>query len=519
MTFRWGAPKNRGAPARPPHCARVLTPVTYRSPLSPGNGGGAKMRRMVFRTRRTAIAIIPCAVLTALLWGNESQSTCGDPLKRQLQLAVSLYNSGQYQAAARELESLVQRGPANFEVEELLGLVYSAEARDEEASLHFEKAVRLKPDSAPARANLAVSLARLGKNDLAEAEFKRAVQAEPGNFSVNHDLGEFYARGGNVKAAIPYLRRAQRADPSSYGNGYDLALAYEQADMRAEARRQIQELSKRKDTAELHELLGEVEEKSGNYVAAANEYQRAAHMDPSESNIFYWGSELLLHQTLNPATEVFSEGVNRYPNSPRLAAGLGLALYWRDSYDDAVKALVKATDLAPSDPRPYYFLSKAYDRSHSQADEVIERFRRFVELRPQDGRAVYYYAMSLWKGKQTETSGSYLDQVESLLERVIQLDPLFAQAHLELGNLYSQQGKYAQAVPEYQRALKLDAKLVDAYYRLGQAYVHLDQRELAQKEFQIHQQLYQQHLAEWDNEQQEIRQFVFTTRAERGGPR
>ena len=285
-----------------------------------------------------------------------------------------------------------------------MGLVYSAEAKDQDASLHFEKAVRLKPDSALARANLAVCLARLGKNGLAEAEFKKAVQAEPGNFSANHNFGEFYARTGKPEAAIPYLQRAQRAEPSSYGNGYDLALAYHEAGMQSEARQQIQELLKRKDSAELHDLLGEVEELSGNYVAAANEYQRAVHMDPSESYIYHWGSELLLHQTLNPAIEVFSEGVRRHPNSPRLAVGLGLALYWRNNYDDAVKALVNATDLAPSDPRPYYFLSKAYDRSRSQADEVIKRFRRFAQLQPQNGLAAYYYAISLWKGNQTESS-------------------------------------------------------------------------------------------------------------------
>jgi tetratricopeptide (TPR) repeat protein len=408
--------------------------------------------------------------------------------------------------------------PAKFEVEELLGLVYSGEGNDQEATPHFEKAVHLKPDSAPARVNLAVSLARMGKNGLAEAEFRRAVQAEPENFSVNHNFGEFYARAGQADAAIPYLERAQRAEPSSYGNGYDLALAYEHAGMRKEARQQIQDLLKRKDTAELHDLLGEIEEASGNYVVAANEYQRAAHMDPSESNIYHWGSELLLHQTLNPAIEVFSEGVKRYPNSPRLAVGLGLALYWRNNYDDAVKALVKATDLAPSDPRPYYFLSKAYDRSRSQADEVIKRFRRLAQLQPQNGLAVYYYAMSLWKGKQTESSSSYLDQVESLLKSAIRLDPSFAQAHVNLGNLYSQQRKYAEAVPEYQEALKLDAKLADAHYHLGQVYVHLDQKDLAQKEFQIHQQLYQQHLADWDNQQEEIRQFVLTTRAVPNSP-
>lgn len=458
------------------------------------------------------------AALSLPVLRSSADSSRNDGLESRLQLAVSYYNSGRFHDAAQVLEGLVKQSPASFEAQELLGLVYSAESRDQDAYPHFEKAVRLKPDFAPARANLAVNLARLGKNELAEAEFKRAIQAEPGNFSANHDFGEFYARAGKAKEAIPYLTRAQRAQPSSYGNGYDLVLAYLQMGMWADARQQLQDLLKLHDTAELHDLLGEVEERSGNYVAAANQYQQAAHMDPSESNIFDWGSELLLHQTLNPAVEVFSEGVKRYPDSSRLAVGLGLALYWSGQYDDAVKALLRATDLSPSDPRPYYFLSKAYQHSHGEADEVIHRFQRFAQLRPLDGRAAYYYAMSMWKGKQSSSSGPFLGQAEDLLKRAIELEPTFAQAHLELANLYSQQRKYSESTTEYKQAIALDPKLVDAYYRLGQAYVHLGQADLAKKEFQIHNHLYQQHLAEWDNKQQEIRNFVYTTHEGAGSP-
>ena len=128
-------------------------------------------------------------------------------------------------------------------------------------------------------------------------------------------------------------------------------------------------------------------------------------MDPSESNLFDWGSELLLHRTFGPAIEVFQHATERYPDSPRLAIGLGMALYSRGNYDDAVKALLKAADLDPSDPRCYLFLSKAYDSSPGQADEVIQRFRRFAELQPRNARAPYYYAMSLWKGKRAQDPG------------------------------------------------------------------------------------------------------------------
>ena len=161
---------------------------------------------------------------------------------------------------------------------------------------------------------------------------------------------------------------------------------------------------KQKNTGELHNLLGQIEEKDGKFVAAANEFETAAHMDPSEDNLFDWGSELLLHRTYEPAIDVFQQAAQRYPNSPRLMIGLGMALYSRGKYDEAVKALLTAADLNPSDPRCYLFLSKAYDSSPNQADEVIQRFRRYSELQPSNALAQYYYAMSLWKGKRAEDS-------------------------------------------------------------------------------------------------------------------
>ena len=453
------------------------------------------------------------SLLVSALWCAPARGAGSDTPDHRLQSALAHYNSGAYAAAQQELESLERDTPHTFDAQELLGLVYSAEGQEEKATARFEEAVRLKPDSGAARNNLATNLARLGKASLAEAEFKKVVELEPASYDANHNLGEFYIAKGDIAAAIPYLKKAQEADPAAYDNGYDLALAYEKTRRLHEAESQIRELLKHKDTAELHDLLADVEEGSGNYIAAANEYEKAAHADPSESNIFDWGGELLLHQTWGPAIQVLSAGLQRYPKSSRLAVGLGLAYYLQGRYDDAVKSLVRATELAPTDPNTYYFLSKAYDQSPNQVDEVIECFRRFAELRPNDGQAVLDYAVSLWKGKRSETSAPYLDQIESLLKKSIALDPSSSQAHLQLGNLYSQRKQYGQAVPEYQEAIKLSPDLADAHFRLGQAYVHLGQKDLAQKELQLHQQLYERQLAETDKQRAELKQFVLSAKA------
>src|SRR2546429_7951726 len=250
-------------------------------------------------------------------------------LDRDFQAAVAQYDSGHYAEAAAKLENLVREAPESFEVQELLGLVYSAESQDARATQHLQKAVHLKPDSAPARTNLAANLERLGKLGLATEQFKKAVELDPPNFDTNHNLGEAYVRSGKIADAAPFLEKAQQINPSSYDNGYDLSLAYIHIGRLADARQLIQDLLKRKNAAELHNLLGEVEEKNGKFVEAENEYGTAAHMDPTESNLFDWGSELLLHRTLGPAVEAFQQASATYPASHRPMVALSTARYAR----------------------------------------------------------------------------------------------------------------------------------------------------------------------------------------------
>jgi tetratricopeptide (TPR) repeat protein len=468
--------------------------------------------RAVSANLRFGLVFLTSLLFCASLAIGEDNQNHDQALDRQFQSAVAQYNAGRFAEAATRLEALLPSVPQSFEVHELLGLVYAAQSQDAKAVEQLEIAVRLKPDSAAARTNLAATLYRSKKFDLAEAQFRKALVLEPQDYDANHNLGEFYIQSGKIVDAIPLLEKAQEVRPS-YDNGYDLALAYFLTGKLDRARQVVQSLLQQKDTGELHNLLGQIDEKDGKFLDAVNELQTAAHLDPSEDNLFDWGSELLLHRTYEPAIDVFQQATQRYPDSPRLFIGLGMALYSRGKYDEAVKALLTAANLSPSDPRCYLFLSRAYDSSPKQADEVIQSFLRFSELQPDNALAVYYYAMSLWKGKREDDPGQSLEQVEALLKKSIALNPNLAETHLQLGNLYSDQRQYSKSVPEYQRALELDPNLPDAHYRLAQDYVHLGQRDRAQEEISIYQKLRAQHLADVDKERAEVQQFVYSAKA------
>ncbi len=455
-------------------------------------------------------------LLVALVAGALSSSAQQIPrqkLDRLYQSAVADYEAGRYAEAAVALEGVLPYATRSFEVHELLGMVYASLSDDAKAVEQLKIAAQLKPDSAAARTNLGAALLHAGKAALAGEQFREALRLEPNSYDANHNLGELYIRTGRLAEARPLLEEAQRIKPDSYENSYDLAMTDFQLGQLDAARQTIHALLKLQDSAELHNLLAQVEEKGGNFVAAANEYEKAAHMEPSEDNLFDWGSEMLLHRTYEPAIAIFEQGVQRYPKSPRLLIGLGLSLYSRGKYDDAVKALLSAAALTPSDARCYLFLSKAYDSSPTQADEVIQAFKRYAELEPQNARAQYYYAMSLWKGKRVEDETLDLKMIQSLLQKSIALDDTLPEAHVQLGNLYSDQHNYTESISQYERALQLNPNLSDAHYRLGTDYVHVGQKDRAKQEFAIYQKLRAEHLAEVEKERAEVRQFVYSSKS------
>jgi tetratricopeptide (TPR) repeat protein len=208
----------------------------------------------------------------------------------------------------------------------------------------------------------------------------------------------------------------------------------------------------------------------------------------NENQFFSRGSDLLLHREFTPASELFQHGVARFPGSAKLQMGLGVALYARGLYDQAVRALLQATDMLPSDPRPYLLLARAYTVSHSRSDEVVKRLARLVALEPSSALAHYYYALALGRSSGGKP-GVKAGQIEHLLDDAVTLDPQFADAHLELGALFAEQAKYAEAIREYRRAIVINPDLAAAHYRLAQAYARTGDPAAAQTELGLYEHL------------------------------
>lgn len=428
--------------------------------------------------------------------------------QRHVELVLDVAGTGQKQtqSAAQEMQFTDQ---PNFTVAGVTDWTaaggHGSDARLRTSEDLTRETVVLKPSGGDRSASGSKEAATDART---ESELRAAVGAAPRSFEANHRLGEFCLREKDFREAISSLQAAYEIDPANSINEHELALAYQgTGDFRA-AREHVQHLLAHKDDAEMHRMLGELDEELGDSLQAVREDERAVEIDPSEENYFQWGSELLLHRAVEPAIDVFGKSVKAYPKSARALEALGAALFAAGRNDEAAQRVCEASDLNPADATPYVFLGKIDMAAPEPVACVEPKLAGFVRQQPDNALANYYYAMAIRKAGQSAQSNAALQPVETLLLKAVSDEPSFDEALLQLGILYATEGNFAKAAAFDERAIAANPKLSEAHYRLGMAYARLGQQEKSKEQFALYNDLKKEQAAEIERQRKEIKQFL-----------
>ena len=286
--------------------------------------------------------------------------------------------------------------------------------------------------------------------------------------------------------------------------------------MLEKTRARLEGLLQHRDAADLHRQLGEVDEKLGDPLAAVHQYELAVRLDPSEPNYFAWGSELLLHRAVWQAAEVFANGAKSFPNSERMLAALGSALFASARYDEAAQRLCEASDLIPGDPEPYQLMGKIEAAAPSQLPCVEDKLARFLRQQPGNALANYFYAMAILKRQKLPPDPKEMQKVEMLLSTAVSLDNKCAGAYLQLGLLSASRHNYDRAIAFYKQAIAADSQLTDAYYRLGVVYDRIGDAAKARQEFELHDRIEKQQADAVERQRREVKQFLVVSQSQPG---
>jgi tetratricopeptide (TPR) repeat protein len=340
-------------------------------------------------------------------------------------------------------------------------------------------------------------------------ELRWQADSRPTDYDLNHRVGAVLLETGDANGAIPYLERAARLKTDD-ANTYELAEAYSHAGNYERARTTALSLLAKANTGPVHHLLATIAEKGGNPLEAAREFQRAAELDPSETNLFDWGSELLLHHAFPQATQVFEKGSKLFPKSQSIWMALATTKYAAGDDGQAAKLLCEASDLDPANSVPYEFMGRILSSGSVRSDEVSVRLARFAGLHPKNALAHYYYALSLWKEGRGQRDVIQNKKIETLLETAVRLDPKLGAAYVQLGILKADAGDTTHAISLLAKAAEVSPDLPDAHYRLSRLYSLRGEKTKAQHEFALYQQTSKAAEAALQRQRRETPQLLFT---------
>lgn len=269
--------------------------------------------------------------------------------------------------------------------------------------------------------------------------------------------------------------------------------------------------------ADEHRLLGDAKEKSGDPVAAVNEYEKAVKLEPNEENYFAWGTELLTHRAGVATVEIFKKGVEAHPKSARMRAGLGAAYYADGQFGEAAELMCEASDLNPEDPAPYLFLGKMENASNDAFACSVERLAQFANQQRGNAQANYYYGLVLWKKGRKEQNAEEIKLAEVFFRRAIAIDANFGEVYVQLGMLYNARGEKETALLCFQRAVAASPRLSAAHYQLSLAYRRAGATEKSEPEMKVYDELKRAEDAELEKVRREMRQFVTILKDEKKG--
>jgi len=155
-------------------------------------------------------------------------------LKQKIQGAVNLYKSGNLLKSEEITLRLIEANPKVPFLHNLLGLILSAQNRNDDAVESYKKALKIDPNYAMVYNNLAIIYFNKSSRDKdfefnikkAEKLYKKSIQLDPKIPEANTNLGSLYSLIGKNDESIKYHKLAISADPKFFYSYLNIANVY-----------------------------------------------------------------------------------------------------------------------------------------------------------------------------------------------------------------------------------------------------------------------------------------------------
>lgn len=162
----------------------------------------------------------------------------------------------------------------------------------------------------------------------------------------------------------------------------------------------------------------------------------------------------------------------------------GLERYELNDFDGAFQKFKRAIELRPQNPRYWTHLADAAnprfetDQGSLKIKQVEELVNQYLGQHPTDAQ------MFLVKAKVLSYQGQFLsDEAQSVLDKAIEIDPNLIEAYMLRGRLKTSLRQYEQAIADLSKRVELDPKDWDGFANRAHCYRQLNDFTKAESDY------------------------------------
>ncbi len=351
--------------------------------------------------------------------------------------------------AANAFKKAAKLEPSNEATYYNLGLVLSKMADLAGAEAAYLKAVELDSEYVSAQYALGLLYQFLGKYSEAVERYAIVESLTPFDPRVYSRMGTAFSQQDKNDEALKYLLKAVELAPQEADPSYRLCLVYLHLKKYNEALVAINRALLLGANSEMLQVKGILQLESKDSEGAIKTFEILKAKDPGNVSGYLYLSFLYnKRKDTKAAAAVLEEGVSRLPENTDLKLYLGGAYLDKKDYDGAELQYRALLALKATDVRGNYFLGVCCERKKNFA-EAFQRFRKVVELDPQNADALNYL------GFMYADRGENLQEAHAWLKKACELEPGNGAYVDSLGWVLYKLGKNAEARIKLEEAVKL----------------------------------------------------------------
>jgi tetratricopeptide (TPR) repeat protein len=305
----------------------------------------------------------------------------------------------------------------------------------------FRRALALDPGSVELLNNLAISLARQGRDDEAIALYQQALKLRKDDPITRRNLGVAYFRAHRYNDALPLLQSFATMTPTFQSLNLT-GLALFALDRFSAAADYLERASKlQPDDIPTLDILGKAYWRAKNYSGVTQVFNRIMAIDPDSPEAhFMLGMAYDVKYEENAAFKEFQAVLTADPKFPAVHSSLGLINYREHKVPEAEAEFKQELSQNSNDPISNYMLGRIL-RELEKPAQAVPYLLAATTANPS-------YRDALFELGQSYLSLNRPQEALNPLEKATEVDPDFAQAHFVMGKAFKMLNRPQDAARE-----------------------------------------------------------------------